>query len=58
MGTDHDTATFAVESIRGWWRLKANPSIPRPGAADHRRRGGQQRLARTTLEAGVAEVGG
>src|SRR4029077_1336592 len=25
VGIDHDTATFAVESIRRWWRSMGNP---------------------------------
>ena len=25
MGVDHDTATFAVESIRRWWRSMGKP---------------------------------
>lgn len=29
VGIDHDTATFAVESIRRWWRLMGQPRYPR-----------------------------
>jgi hypothetical protein len=29
VGVDHDTAAFAVESIRRWWRLMGEPSYPR-----------------------------
>jgi len=28
IGIDHDTATFAVESIRRWWRLMGQPLYP------------------------------
>ena len=28
VGTDHDTATFAVASIRGWWRHEGRPLYP------------------------------
>jgi hypothetical protein len=32
VGTDHDTATFAVNAIRRWWRTieKRHPSAKRP----------------------------
>jgi hypothetical protein len=29
VGVDHDTAAFAVESIRRWWRLMGRPSYPK-----------------------------
>jgi hypothetical protein len=29
VGTDHDTATFAVASIRGWWRAEGGRAYPR-----------------------------
>jgi len=29
VGTDHDTATFAVASIRGWWRVEGRHLYPR-----------------------------
>jgi hypothetical protein len=29
VGTDHDTATFAVASIRGWWRAEGRRLYPR-----------------------------
>jgi transposase len=29
VGTDHDTAAFAVESIRRWWRSMGEPLYPR-----------------------------
>ena len=28
VGTDHDTATFAVESIRRWWKTMGKPTYP------------------------------
>jgi hypothetical protein len=28
VGTDHDTATFAVASIRGWWRAEGREAYP------------------------------
>jgi hypothetical protein len=28
VGIDHDTATFAVESIRRWWHLMGQPLYP------------------------------
>jgi hypothetical protein len=28
VGTDHDTAEFAVQSIRGWWKTMGHPSYP------------------------------
>lgn len=28
VGTDHDTAAFAVESIRGWWRSMGSETYP------------------------------
>lgn len=29
VGTDHDTATFAVASIRGWWRAEGRSAYPK-----------------------------
>jgi Rhodopirellula transposase DDE domain len=29
VGVDHDTASFAVESIRRWWRWMGRPSYPK-----------------------------
>jgi hypothetical protein len=28
VGTDHDTAAFAVESIRRWWHSMGSPAYP------------------------------
>jgi hypothetical protein len=30
VGTDHDTAAFAVESIRRWWNTVGNSDYPTP----------------------------
>ena len=30
MGTDHDTAAFAVESIRRWWNARGRADYPQP----------------------------
>jgi Rhodopirellula transposase DDE domain len=29
VGVDHDTAAFAVESIRRWWRWMGSPAYPK-----------------------------
>ncbi len=51
VGTDHDTAAFAVESIRRWWNAAGPGRLPpRPAAADHRRRGRVQRLPHPGVE--------
>ncbi|GAA3087349.1 hypothetical protein GCM10017562_67030 [Streptomyces roseofulvus] len=51
VGTDHDTAAFAVESIRRWWHGQRHASYPQADtAADHRRRGWLQRLPHPGLE--------
>ena len=57
VGMDHDTAEFAVETIRRWWRRWDSQPIRRPRASDHRRRGRQQRLSLPALETGTAETG-
>lgn len=31
VGTDHDTATFAVESIRRWWKYMGKQTYPKAG---------------------------
>ena len=39
VGMDHDTAQFAVETIRRWWRSMGHPTYPEADAiADHGRR--------------------
>ena len=51
VGTDHDTAAFAVESIRRWWNARRPQRLPAGRtAADHRRRGRLQRLPHPRLE--------
>ena len=62
VGTDHDTATFAVESIRRWWNAAWPWRLPAgPAAADHRGRGGSNgyrtRAWKTELAALAAETG-
>ena len=49
VGTDHDTAAFAVATIRRWWKTTAARLSARDPAADHRRRRRLQRL-RTAVE--------
>ena len=59
VGVDHDTAVFAVETLRRWW-LKMG-SVAYPGArrllitADG---GGIERQPRSAVEGGAAEVRG
>ncbi len=44
VGIDHDTAAFAVDSIRRWWQKMGQPRYPgAKRAADHGRRRRQQR---------------
>ena len=51
VGTDHDTAAFAVETIRRWWALHRPHLLPaRVPAADHRRRRRLQRLPHQAVE--------
>ena len=58
VGIDHDTATFAVESIRRWWHLMGQPLYPAARAvADHRRWRRQQWLAPAAVESRTAEAG-
>jgi hypothetical protein len=54
VGIDHDTASFAVRTIRRWWQ-----KMGRPGAllAHHGGRGGQQRGPGALVEVGAAAVG-
>src|SRR4051795_5475685 len=55
LGIDHDTAAFAVESIRHWWRDLGRPPLPhRHPVADHRRLRRPQRRAGPAVEARVA----
>ena len=51
VGIDHDTAEFAVPTIRSWWhdcRLQALSQRTPPD--DHRRRWRQQWLSRAAVE--------
>jgi len=58
VGIDHDTATFAVESIPTMVAFDGQTRLPPSSAlADYRRLGRQQRFTGQALEAGVAEVG-
>ena len=58
VGTDHDTAAFAVESIRRWWESMGKPAIPAgPHLADHGGWRWQQWVARASVEMGTAAVG-
>ena len=64
VGTDHDTAAFAVESIRRWWNAIGRASYPQAGrllaAADaggsngYRTRAWKAELAALALETGLA----
>ena len=51
VGDDHDTAAFAVETIRRWWNQMGRAALPRrDAAADHRGRRRLQRLPGPGLE--------
>ena len=51
VGTDHDTAAFAVHTIATWWDKARPERLPwRAAAADHRRRGRFQRLPDPAME--------
>jgi hypothetical protein len=64
VGTDHDTAAFAVESIRRWWTAMGQAAYPRAGrlliTADaggsnsYRTRAWKTELAAFALETGLA----
>ena len=59
VGIDHDTAAFAVATIRRWWAQVGRARYPHSdAAADHGRWGRQQRVAHPAVEAGVAAAGG
>ncbi|PRX43165.1 DDE family transposase, partial [Nonomuraea fuscirosea] len=58
VGTDHDTAAFAVASIRRWWHAQGAPSYPHATpVADHRRCRRRQRLPHPRLEERTARAG-
>ena len=58
VGTDHDTASFAVETIRRWWLCMGRSTYPAATelmiTADG---GGNKRLPRSALEVGIAATG-
>ena len=58
VGTDHDTAAFAVESIRRWWKAAGSRTTPWPGGSDHRGRGRVQRLPHPGVESRTGGPGG
>ena len=51
VGVDHDTAAFAVNSIRRWWQASAVRAIPTHPPGDDRRWRRQQRVAPAPVEA-------
>ena len=63
VGTDHDTAAFAVESLRRWWQARGQAAYPQAGrllvTADaggsngYRARAWKAELAAFALEAGL-----
>ena len=58
VGTDHDTAAFAVESIRRWWHGAGRGRLPAgAAAADHRGRGRLQRLPHPGVEGRAGRAG-
>ena len=57
VGIDHDTAEFAVETIRRWWRSMGQTSLSSGDSlADHRRRRREQRFPATALESRTAKT--
>jgi transposase len=64
VGTDHDTAAFAVESIRRWWTAMGRAAYPRArrllitadagGSNSYRTRAWKAELAAFALETGLA----
>ena len=51
VGTDHDTASFAVQTIRTWWQKACEGRLPgRHPAADLRRRRRVQRVPHPAVE--------
>ncbi len=63
IGTDHDTAAFAVASIKGWWRARGRHDYPRArrllitadggGSNGYRTRGWKTHLADLAAETGL-----
>jgi len=64
VGTDHDTAAFAVESIRRWWNGAGRPAYPSArrllitadagGSNSYRTRAWKAELAALALQTGLA----
>jgi len=64
VGTDHDTAAFAVESIRRWWKAMGRAAYPHArrllitadagGSNNYRTRAWKAELAAFALETGLA----
>ena len=51
VGVDHDTAAFAVDTMRPWWNTRRPHRLPaRRPVADHRRQWWLQRLPAPHLE--------
>ena len=63
VGTDHDTAAFAVESIRRWWNAAGRDAYPGArgllvtadagGSSGYRTRAWKAELAAFALQAGL-----
>ena len=58
VGTDHDTAGFAVATLRRWWERVGRVAYPHRAAADHRGRGRLQQLPLPRLEKRTGRPGG
>jgi hypothetical protein len=58
IGVTQDTAEFAVESIRRWWKLEGRKTYPAPAIADLRRCWGQQPESTPLVETQPAALGG
>jgi len=64
VGTDHDTAAFAVESVRRWWQAMGRAAYPRAarllitadagGSNGYRTRAWKAELAAFALDSGLA----
>lgn len=63
VGTDHDTAAFAVASLRRWWNAQGKPTYPHArrllitadagGSNSYRTRAWKTELAALAAEAGL-----
>ena len=59
VGIDHDTAQFAVNSIRRWWNEMGQAALSTcHGVVDHGGRRRQQQSSLATVESVAARVGG